>query len=236
MESPPDLEAMSFGAAPAPAMMMEALTAQVGAEGTSVTFQLVQKVSVPSDGSPHKVTVTTFDLSPQIDYLSVPKLAEAVYRRAKIVNRSEFLLLDGPASLFIAGGFVGTLPLKRTAPNEEFELSLGVDDRVTVKRELKAREADKKLIGDRRRLRVVYAIEIKNLRAQKIELELRDQFPVSRHEQVKVKLEACDPKPIEQTDLNELKWRLALEPGAKTIARFEFSIEQPTILQVQGLP
>ena len=86
---------------------------------------------------------------------------------------------------------------------------------MTVKRELKAREVDKKLIGDRRRLRVAYEIEIKNLRAQKIDLEVRDQFPVSRHEQVKVKLEACDPKPIEQTDLNELKWRLTLEPNAK---------------------
>jgi uncharacterized protein (TIGR02231 family) len=234
-DAPPEFDAVSYGAAPAPAMM-EALSARVSAEGASVTFQLVQKVSVPSDGSPHKVTVTTFDLSPKIDYLTVPKLAEAVYRRAKIVNRSDFLLLDGPAGLFIAGGFVGTLPLKRTAPNEEFELSLGVDDRVTVKRELKAREVDKKLIGDRRRLRVAYEIEIKNLRAQKIDLEVRDQFPVSRHEQVKVKLEACDPKPIEQTDLNELKWRLALEPNAKTVTRFEFSIEQPTTLQVQGLP
>ena len=234
-EAPPEFDAVSFGASPAP-VAMEALSAQVSAEGASVTFQLVQKVFVPSDGTSHKVTVTTFDLSPKIDYLTVPKLAEAVYRRAKIVNRSDFLLLDGPAGLFIEGGFVGTLPLKRTAPNEEFELSLGVDDRVTVKRELKAREVDKKLIGDRRRLRVAYEIEIKNLRAQKIDLEVRDQFPVSRHEQVKVKLEACDPKPIEQTDLNELKWRFTLEPNAKTAARFEFSIEQPTTLQVQGLP
>ena len=215
---------------------METLSAQVSAEGASVTFQLVQIVSVPSDGSPHKVTVTTFDLLPKLDYLCVPKLAEAVYRRATIVNRSEFLLLDGPASLFVDGGFVGTLPVKRTAPNEEFELSLGVDDRVTVKRELKARDVDKKLISDRRRLRAAYAIELKNLRAQKIDLEVRDQFPVSRHEQVKVKLEACDPKSIEQTDLNELKWRLALEPNAKASIQFEFSIEQPTTLQVQGLP
>jgi uncharacterized protein (TIGR02231 family) len=235
VEAPPDLDRMAFGAAPAP-VAMEALNAQVSAEGASVTFQLAQKVSVPSDGSPHKVTVTTFDLSPQLDYLCVPKLAEAVYRRATIVNRSEYLLLDGPASLFVDGGFVGTLPVKRTAPNEEFELSLGVDDRVTVKRELKTRDVDKKLIGDRRRLRVAYEIELKNLRAQKIDLEVRDQFPVSRHEQVKVKLETCEPKPIEQTDLNELKWRLAPEPNAKAAVRFEFSIEQPTTLQVQGLP
>ena len=126
-------------------------TRRSSAEGASVTFQLAQKVSVPSDGSPHKVTVTTLDLSPRFDYLSVPKLAEAVYRRATLTNQSDFLLLDGPASLFVEGDFVGTLPLKRIAPREEFELTLGVDDRVTVKRELKTRDVDKKIIGDRRR-------------------------------------------------------------------------------------
>jgi uncharacterized protein (TIGR02231 family) len=212
---------------------MEFQEAQVH-EGASVTFQLAQKVTVPSDGSPHKVTVTTLDLAPQFDYLSVPKLGEAVYRRAKLTNHSDFLLLAGLASLFVEGDFVGTLPLKRIAPREEFELTLGVDDRVTVKRELKARDVDKKIIGDRRRLRVAYEIEIKNWRAAPIDLELRDQFPVARHEQIKVKLESCDPKPIEQTELGELKWRLRVEPNAKQTSRFEFSIEHPVNLTVTG--
>jgi uncharacterized protein (TIGR02231 family) len=191
---------------------------------------------VPSDGSPHKVTVTTLDLKPRFDYLSVPKLAEAVYRRAKLTNDSDFLLLSGPVSLFVDGDFVGTLPFKRIAPREEFEVTLGVDDRVTVKRELKARDVDKKIIGDRRRLRVAYEIEIKNWRAGPIELELRDQFPLTRHEQIKVKLEACDPRPAEQTELNELKWRITVEPQVKHGVRFEFSIEHPVGLTVTGLP
>jgi uncharacterized protein (TIGR02231 family) len=243
--APAVVRSASFGAAPAeqaaafspaPQLEMEFQAAQVSEEGASVTFQLAQKVSVPSDGSPHKVTVTTIDLTPQFDYLCVPRLAEAVYRRAQLTNHSDFLLLDGPASLFVEGDFVGTLPLKRIAPREEFELTLGVDDRVTVQRELKARDVDKKFIGDRRRLRAAYAIEVKNWRTGPIDLELHDQFPVSRHEQVKVKLDACDPKPIEQTELGELKWRLTIAPKATQTCRFEFSIEQPVNLTVTGLP
>jgi uncharacterized protein (TIGR02231 family) len=153
-----------------------------------------------------------------------------------LTNQSDFLLLDGPASLFVEGDFVGTLPLKRIAPREEFELTLGVDDRVTVKRELKARDVDKKIIGDRRRVRAAYEIEVKNWRPVPLELEVRDQIPVTRHEQIKVKLESCDPKPIEQTDLGELKWRLRVEPNGKQTCRFEFSIEHPVNLTVTGLP
>ncbi len=231
-------EGISYDAAPGavPQLEMASQAAQVSAEGASVTFQLAQKVTVPGDGSPHKVTVTTFDLTPKFDYLSVPKLADCVYRRAALTNLSDFLLLDGPASLFVEGDFVGSLPLKRIAPREEFELTLGVDDRVTVKRELKTRDVDKKIIGDRRRVRIAYEIEVKNWRQAPIDLELRDQFPVARHEQIKVKLESCDPRPSEQTDLGELKWRLTVAPNAKQTSRFEFSIEHPVSLTIAGLP
>jgi len=98
-------EGVAADAAPQPEMAFQ--EAQVSTEGASVTFQLAQKVSVPGDGSPHKVTVTTLDLSPRLDYLSVPKLAEAVYRRATLTNQSDFLLLDGPASLFCRGRLRG---------------------------------------------------------------------------------------------------------------------------------
>ncbi|MBI5564449.1 MAG: mucoidy inhibitor MuiA family protein [Chloroflexi bacterium] len=219
-----------------PYQEMAAPTATVEGSGATVTFKLAQSVSVPSDNSPHKVNIAAISLTPRLDYLSVPKLAEAVYRRATITNRSEYLLLPGQANLFVDGDFIGSLPIERVAPNEEFEIALGVDDRVVVTRELKAREVDKKIIGDRRRIRVAYEIEVQNLRDRAIDLDLRDQLPVSRHEQIKVKLEAAEPKPIEQTELNELIWKLSLAANAKQTCRFEFTIEHPAALQVMGLP
>jgi uncharacterized protein (TIGR02231 family) len=204
--------------------------------GASVTFKLAQTASVPSDNSAHKVNIAVISLPPKLDYLSVPKLAEAVYRRATIVNQSAYLLLPGQANLFVDGDFVGTLSIERVAPNEEFDLALGVDDRVAVTRELKAREVDKKLIGDRRRLRVAYEIEVRNLRDTAIDLDLRDQLPVGRHEQIKVKLETADPKPSELTELNELIWKLSLAANAKQVVHFDFTIEHPAAMQVTGLP
>jgi uncharacterized protein (TIGR02231 family) len=224
-------------AMPAPqAFAMEAPPAEVSREGASVTFTLKQTASIPSDGSPHKVTVATIDLAPKIDYIAVPKLAEAAYRRATITNRSDYVLLAGQANLFVSGDYIGATHIDRVAPNEEFELALGVDDGIVIQRELKARDVDKKLIGDKRRLHFAYEIEIRNLHNGKIDLEVHDQFPVSRHEQIKVKLEAADPKPREQTELNELEWQLSLAPNAKQIVRFDFTVEHPVTMQVMGLP
>jgi uncharacterized protein (TIGR02231 family) len=228
----PAPEAMMFAAA-AP-VEMEAVTATMEDSGASVTFRLPQTAAVPADGEPHKVTVAIAKLEPKLDYVTVPKLTESAFRRATVKN-SELMLLPGKASLFVEGDFIGSTSLKQTAPGEEFELYLGVDDRVYVKRELKAREVDKKFLQDKRRLHYGYETEVRNLRADKIALEIHDQLPVSRHESVKVKLESADPKPVEQTELNELTWKLTLEPGAKQFVRFDFSVEHPRDVNVIGL-
>ena len=36
---------------------------------------------------------------------------------------------------------------------------------------------------------------------------VRDQLPVARDEQIKVRLEAAEPWPAEQTELNLLEWK-----------------------------
>ena len=215
---------------------MEAVTASVESAGASVTFRLPQTASIPADGEPHKVTVAAARLEPKLDYISVPKLAEFAYRRAKVKNSSDLLLLPGQVSLFVEGDFIGSTPLKLVAPGEEFELYLGVDDRVYVERELKAREVDKKFLQDKRKLQYGYEIELRNLRAESIALEIHDQLPVPRHESLKIRLESAEPKPAEQSELNELTWKLSLEPNTRQIIRFDFSVEHPRDISVAGLP
>jgi uncharacterized protein (TIGR02231 family) len=215
---------------------MVAPQAEVQSAGASVTFKLLQRADIPADGQPHNVTVATAKFDPQLDYISVPKLAEFAYRRAKVTNTSELLLLPGRAALFVDGDYIGGTSLKRVAPGEEFDLYLGVDDRVYVKRELKTREVDKKLLQDKRRVHYGYEIELRNLRDEAISIEVHDQAPVARNEAIKIKLSSAEPKPSEESELNELTWKLKLTPGAKQVVRFDFEVEHPRNIYVTGLP
>ncbi len=231
--------AMLFERAPAEEAAVyeaEEVMAAVEAGGAAVTYVLPGEASVPPDGAPHKVTVARFPLEPSLDYVSAPKLVEAAYRRAKVANDSPYTLLPGPANLFAADEFVGATKLELTAPRGEIELYLGVDDRVRVKRELKRREVDKKLLGDRRRMWYGYEIEVENLLDAEAKLTLHDQIPVARHEQVKVRLEAAEPKPASQTELGLLDWELVLAPREERTVRFDFVVEHPRDLPIRGLP
>jgi uncharacterized protein (TIGR02231 family) len=121
-------------------------------------------------------------------------------------------------------------------PQGEIELYLGVDDRVKVKRELKRRDVDKKLIGSKRRITYAYEITLENLLPFQARLTLHDQFPVSKHEEIKIRLEDTNPQPVEQSELNLLKWDLNLAAQEKRQVRFDFSVEYPPALDVVGLP
>jgi uncharacterized protein (TIGR02231 family) len=219
--------------APPPAAKIAEATIESG--GAAVTYRVARPVAVPSDGSPHRTTVTTLDLGARLDYVTAPKIASEAYLRAKIKNSSAFVLLPGWANIFHSDDFVGRTRLETIAPNEEFEAQLGVDDRVKVERELSGRTVDKTLIGNTRRTQFAYTITLTNLLAAPARVTVLDQLPVSRHEGIKVKLQDAAPRPSEQSDLNVLTWELTLKPQEKRMLSFGFTIEHPRDMTVIGI-
>lgn len=232
---------MTAGAEPEGAMALEEVEAEqplaaVETSGAAVTYLIPGSASIPADGEPHKVTVARFELIPELDYVTAPKLVEAAYRRAQVDNDSPYTLLPGSVNLFAGEEFIGTTRLELIAPQGEIELYLGTDDRVKVERKLKRRDVDKKFVGDRRRLRYGYEITLKNLLPVEAKLTLHDQIPISRHEEIKVKLEGAEPKPTEQTELNLLDWEITLAAGEERAVRFDFTVEHPRGMDLLGLP
>ena len=168
--------------------------------------------------------------------MTAPKLEPVAYRRAEVKNTSEYTLLPGAVQLFEGDEYLGATRLDFVAPGQTFELALGADERLRVARKLAARDVDKAFIlGDRRRIRYAYTIELENLRDAAQVIVVRDQIPVARDEQIKVKLEQADPKPTEQTELNLLDWKLTLDRGAKRTLRYEYSVEHPRAMDIVGI-
>jgi uncharacterized protein (TIGR02231 family) len=234
------MEMMAADAAPEPeaaeeSFAAETVTADVQSEGTAVTFRAPGQTDIPNDGSPHKTTLQQIRLEPKLDYLTIPKYSDAVFRRATMAYEQSGPLLPGAASLFVGEEYIGQTQIKFTAQGDELELLLGVEDRITVERKLARRDVDKKLLRDQRQLRYGYTIKLKNLLKTEAQIVVKDHIPVSRHEQIKVKLEDVRPQLTEQTDLNLLEWQLNLASGAEETVKYEYSVEHPRNLNVVGL-
>ncbi len=223
------------GAPPAP-VPAEVMSAQVETDGSAVTFRIPRRADIPADNTPHKVMVQQLQLEPQLDFLTIPKLTEEVYRRARVLNDSPVAFLPGPISLFYQDEFVGHARMARVAPQETFEVTLGLEERIKVKRELALREVSKRFIGDRRVQRFAYQIEVQNLLPHAAQVVVQDQVPVATHEEIKIRLEDASPPPTETDDMGKLTWNLELESQEKAVIRFEFTVNAPRDMILDGLP
>jgi uncharacterized protein (TIGR02231 family) len=206
----------------------------VETQATSATFHLAEKADVPADNAPHKVGITTAALIADFTHQSTPKLIPAAFLSAAVTNSSDYPLLAGALNVFLDDTFVAASHLRTVMPGEKFDLALGVDDGIAVKRKLNNRfTEDTGVITKSTRVTYDFTITVQNNRKTPEKIVVTDQVPVSRHEKIVVKLLApADAKPdIDGT----LKWTLALKPGEKRDLPLEFSIEYPNDLPVTGV-
>jgi uncharacterized protein (TIGR02231 family) len=142
------------------------------------------KVSIPSDGRPHRVALETFTTDARTDRIAMPELARQVFSRATLENRSGMPLLAGPVTLLKDGGYVGTGDVSYVGPGEEFDLSFGSDDRFVIGHERKRIEQDRLLGKDRVHFVTKVRVEYSGTGEETIEVRLR--MPKSEVKQLKV--------------------------------------------------
>lgn len=213
----------------------ETMVAEARSEGAAVTFDVGGRSDIPSDGSPQKTVIGQFDLVPAIDYFCAPRHTDAVFRRAKAANTGPGPLLAGRVNLFAGDEFIGSNRLDYTPLGGELELMLGVEERIEVERELVRRDVDKRLLRDIRQIGYGYEITLRNGLASSAEIVVEDQYPNSRHEQIKVKLETTSPTPQSLSELHMITWHVTVPPAATSKIHYHYSIEHPREMTVTGL-
>jgi uncharacterized protein (TIGR02231 family) len=213
----------------------ETATAKVSREGGTVSFQVGGNTKIPSDGTPHKVMVFRENYPFKPEYIAVPRLVSFAYLQAVVVNPlTGATLLPGKANIFRDNTFVGTVQLENVSPGQEYKVNLGIDECLKIERELVERQVDKKLIGQQRRMSYAYRLNVTNLQQVQVHLTLQEQLPVSRNEQIKVRLTLTNPK-IVAGEMGLLEWIMSLPPQAKQELYYQFVVEHPPDLAVIGL-
>ncbi|MBW4593062.1 MAG: mucoidy inhibitor MuiA family protein [Brasilonema angustatum HA4187-MV1] len=213
----------------------ETVVAEVSRQGNTVTFEVNSSGKIPSDGTPHKTTIFNDDFPCSFEYVAIPRLLSFAYLQANVKNTVNCVtLLPGKANIFRDNTFVGTTQLENVAPGQEFKLNLGIDEGLKIERDLVERQVEKKLIGNNRRITYGYRIVITNLQNQEANLKVIEQLPISRNEQIKVRLNRSNPQ-IQLGEMGILEWSLALSPQAQCEVYYQFVVEHPPELTVVGL-
>jgi uncharacterized protein (TIGR02231 family) len=216
--------------------------ASVERAGAAQVFRVSGSADIPSDGQPHTVGLGDTDLPVTLEYVTAPVVTDGAHLRATATNTTGHTLPAGSLHAFHIGPggeeYVGETRLESVAEGAPLKLFLGVDDSVTVKRELVERDTDKGnlLQGGVRKTTLGYRVTIANRTQAQQRIILLDRLPVSRHERIKVKPLEMSPKPSAQSGLDQITWTLTLAPGEERKIAWRVLIESPAEMDVSGLP
>ncbi|KJJ94844.1 mucoidy inhibitor A [Pseudomonas sp. 21] len=215
---------------------MPVAVAEVSGATTSASFHIPTRATLNSDGSSQKVSIAQFKLPATFRYLATPSLREAAYLQADTRNASDYPLLPGTLNTYLGNTFVASGQLRAVMPGETFELALGGDEAMSIKRKLVNRYTDYTgLTGGRKRVTYEFRIDAQNNHKTEQRLQFKDQLPVSRNEQIKVALLEPEGQEAKREDDGKLLWDWQLKPGEKRSTTFKFSVEYPKELEVSGL-
>jgi len=220
-----------------------AATVESGA--TSATFAIPGVTTLPGNNIVQKVAISTARLAASLQYQSTPKAMETAFLTAYAVNTTGYPFLAGAMNSFLDDTFVAAAHLKTIMPGEKFELALGADEGIAVKRKLVNRfSEDTGLTSKGRRVTYEYLLTVANNKKTAERVVFKEPIPVSRNEKIEVALITPAPRDLGTKDKpgevaleedGKLVWRLDLKPGEKREIPVKFSVEHPADLNVSGL-
>ena len=197
-------------------------------------FKIAIPYSIPSDNIQYDVTMKTESLNASYSYITVPKIDNDAFLKARIVDWAQYSLLPGESNIYFKGTYVGKGYIDPTQANDTLDLSLGRDRAINIKREMLRDFCKSNLLGNKKTTSKAYEITIQNNKKQAIELIVEDQIPVSQNGDIIIAHEDISGATLDATT-GKLTWSLTLQPGEIQKKQLRFTVTYPKKISVAGL-
>jgi len=214
--------------------------AEVDSGGASVVFSVAGGGNINGDNSDTRVSLMHQKLPADFKYAAVPKKMEFVFLTARITNTTEFPFLPGKVNIFLDGSFVSNSLFSLIMPEQEMEVSLGIDEGIKIEyRYIKRFKKNEGIVNKRISEQFEYQIRVSNNRKKDIDISIYDQFPISEEKEISVKqlspIVKDNPKELSLDDEKKIRWQFKLAAGAKRELPFSFLVEYPLGADLPGI-
>lgn len=214
----------------------ERQVASVVIEGAAVEFAIAGRISVPGDGTRKRVTISAWRVDGiQLEYLATPGTSRHVFQWASFVHTQEWPLLAGELQAFVGQRYIGQSSIGRVAAGDEVELPFGVEERITVERELLEKGSGPSgLFGKKSTVAWSYQTTLTSLMDRDVTVQVRESVPVSEYSKYEVKvMDDSSPHEIERRGI--LLFAPALTKGGTAVLRLDYVVAFPTDERPWGL-
>lgn len=197
----------------------------------NVMYELKFAQNIYSQEKEQYVILDKKDVDATYKYQTVPKVNNQVFLMAFVKNWQELNLISGEANIYFEDNYIGKSEITSNYVKSEFPISLGVDERIVVKRIQLAEKSTEKNLNSNKWETQAFQISIRNNTKENIELEVLDQIPLSENSKINVKaLEIGDGIFDEKT--GSLLWTRKIGSGSTENINFSYEIKYPKEMNV----
>ena len=194
---------------------------------TSFQIELEVPYTIHSNGKGYNVNVRNLEIEAEYVYQSVPKLQEKAYLFANLIDWSDYNLLQGAVNLFYEDTYIGESNIDFQYITDTLQVSLDADESIQVSHEKVKELRKRRIIGNKRLDNFVYEIQLRNGKKEAIQLELKDQIPVSKEKEIEITLESLEGGGQLNEETGIITWDINLQPGERQTIRFEYTVKYP---------
>jgi uncharacterized protein (TIGR02231 family) len=190
----------------------------------SAEFKIDLPYSIKSNSEQHMVLVKNIDLEVKYNYFAAPKLDNGAYLVAQLSKLDELQLIPAKANIFFEGSYIGETYIDPTTMEDTLNLSLGKDPNIIIRRNLLKKDCKEKIVGNYIEKTYSYAIEVKNLKSNGINIILQDQLPITQNTDITIEvIDTSKGRYDDKTGI--IEWDLNIKTKETKTIEFQYKVK-----------
>lgn len=206
----------------------------VNANELNTSYDIDIPYDILSNNEDHLISLYQQKIPADYQYFTAPNYNREAYLLAKIKDFSKYNLVSAPASVIFENMYIGETRISPDQTNNEMNITLGNDPKISIRREEVQDKSGEKFLSSYREKVITYDLVIKNNKKEQISIEVKDRFPLSNNEAVKI--EVLDKSgAVKDDEKGFLTWNIKLSPSETKKLRVSYKVRYPKDYTVSGL-
>lgn len=199
--------------------------AVVSQEETMTSYELPGKRDIIHNSDGNSAELQRFEVKAQYGLLTVPKLDTRCFMIA-IIKNADWPLPAATAKIYIRDAYAGEVFVSTDPEKDEFELSLGVDERISVSRKPAVEKTSATFLKGTKTKQCGYDIRVSSSADDPLKVIVRDGIPVSTDKSIDVENEELSGGKLDEKE-GFITWEREVSKSKPADIKVAYSISWP---------
>lgn len=209
-------------------------SAKISENQLNMSFDTDVPYDILSNDQYHFINLKQIKIPADYKYYTAPKAGNDAYLIATVKDFNKYNLISGSANIIFENMFIGETRINPNQVTDELNITLGDDKKISIRKEVVDDKASVKFFSSYQEKTFTYDIIVRNNKKDAIDIEIKDQFPLSKDESVKIELLQADKAEIDK-EKGFLTWNLKISSNETKKIRVSYKVRYPKDYSISNL-